>query len=119
MGDGATRLLISESFVSDPDGGINFGTLIFAPYAFLFENSNIRKLPFITKARAMDIETWKKLFGKIESLSTTDNGDFEIKLKYDSGVKCLVRFSKQDSYFPVKIERFSKEGNLALEVCCN
>ncbi len=61
----------------------------------MFENSNIRKLPFITKARAKRLlyRNLKKFLGKIESLSTTDNGDFEIKLKYDSGVTCLQRYS--------------------------
>jgi hypothetical protein len=117
--EGSSRLQISKTFVTDPDGGMNLGSTLLLPYAFLFENKQSINLPFITLSRVIEKERWAKAIASSTILQNSANGDLRVRFELPNKVVYLVTFSQKDNYYPVALEKYSPDGIIAVRYSVN
>jgi hypothetical protein len=114
---GVTSLSISNVVAHDAPGTVPLGTMLLAPYSFLFPTEQTEGMPVLIPAMLTDRDAWERAFDGakvIEGASSANNATTMVKMQTMDGGYMIVGFADESKLYPTKFERYDKDGYLSV-----
>jgi len=111
---GSSRLTVSKTISSDPDGSIVLGNPILLPYSFLKPSISSLKFPLLKPADILDRPLWETALSKA-TIVKEDEKLITLKVPIAKGYY-EVSFSRENSYYPVTFKRYEDDWGLIQDV---